>query len=119
MSKRSQWIKTLRLDCAISQNWRCHYCKRPMTEPGSADRAVTLEHRVPRSLGGKDNFDNCVAACRECNTNKSDALEDEFYRPSAPPTKAPRQHDDAAAARELRKRRERSTMWRQSTALVT
>jgi hypothetical protein len=27
----------------------------------------TIDHVVPRSLGGKKSFENCVCACRECN----------------------------------------------------
>lgn len=32
-----------------------------------ADNDATIEHLVPRVLGGRDTRDNLVAACHECN----------------------------------------------------
>lgn len=39
----------------------CHYC---------GDEATTADHVIPRSLGGSDDMDNLVAACRSCNSRK-------------------------------------------------
>jgi len=44
---------------------RCAYCGR---------RADTIDHVVPRSRGGRHTWDNCVAACRVCNSRKADRL---------------------------------------------
>jgi 5-methylcytosine-specific restriction endonuclease McrA len=44
---------------------RCAYCGR---------RADTIDHVVPRSRGGAHDWDNCVAACRACNSRKADRL---------------------------------------------
>lgn len=44
---------------------RCQYCGR---------RADTIDHVVPRSRGGTHTWDNCVAACRVCNSRKADRL---------------------------------------------
>jgi 5-methylcytosine-specific restriction endonuclease McrA len=44
---------------------RCAYCKK---------RADTIDHVVPRSRGGAHDWDNCVAACRGCNSRKADKL---------------------------------------------
>lgn len=44
---------------------RCAYCGR---------RADTIDHVVPRSRGGEHTWDNCVAACRGCNSRKADRL---------------------------------------------
>jgi 5-methylcytosine-specific restriction endonuclease McrA len=48
---------------------RCGYCGR---------RADTIDHVVPRSRGGEHTWDNCVAACRSCNSRKADRLLDEL-----------------------------------------
>lgn len=42
---------------------RCVYC---------GDRAgdLTLDHVIPRSKGGKTDFENCVACCKTCNDRK-------------------------------------------------
>ncbi len=41
----------------------CQYC-------GKTHKELTLDHIIPRSLGGKTNWLNVVAACRICNTRK-------------------------------------------------
>ena len=43
----------------------CQYC-------GAA--AESIDHVVPRSRGGKHEWDNVVAACRRCNSQKRDRL---------------------------------------------
>ena len=48
---------------------RCAYCTR---------RADTIDHVVPRSRGGAHSWENCVAACRTCNSRKADRLLDEL-----------------------------------------
>lgn len=47
-------------------NMTCQYCG---AKPGSAE--LTIDHVVPRSLGGMSTWDNCVLACIKCNTKKA------------------------------------------------
>lgn len=42
---------------------RCAYCGRS---------ATTIDHVQPKSRGGKDTWENLVAACLRCNNKKSD-----------------------------------------------
>ena len=51
----------------------CIYCGTPLTI-----QAVTYDHIIPRSLGGKRSMDNIVIACETCNTAKSSLSVDEF-----------------------------------------
>ncbi len=48
---------------------RCAYCDK---------RADTIDHVVPRSRGGQHTWENCVAACRSCNSRKADRLLEEL-----------------------------------------
>ncbi|MFP5020212.1 HNH endonuclease [Pseudonocardia phyllosphaerae] len=48
---------------------RCAYCSR---------RADTIDHVIPRSRGGQHSWENCVAACRACNSKKADRLIEEI-----------------------------------------
>lgn len=48
---------------------RCAYCMR---------KADTIDHVVPRSRGGGHTWENCVAACRTCNSKKADRLLEEL-----------------------------------------
>jgi 5-methylcytosine-specific restriction endonuclease McrA len=59
---------------------RCQYCGK---------RAESIDHVVPRSRGGEHIWENVVAACRRCNTNKRDRLLEDSgmhlrRRPEAP-----------------------------------
>jgi 5-methylcytosine-specific restriction endonuclease McrA len=62
---------------------RCAYCGR---------RADTIDHVVPRSRGGGHTWENCVAACRTCNSRKADRLLTELgwslERPPRPPSRS-------------------------------
>jgi 5-methylcytosine-specific restriction endonuclease McrA len=46
-------------------NHTCQYC-------GHVGGDLTLDHVTPRSKGGKNSWENIVAACRECNSKKRD-----------------------------------------------
>ena len=63
---------------------RCQYC--------GSTRALTIDHVIPRSKGGKDTWENMVAACSSCNIRKgSQSLEQTGMklakRPAAPMNK--------------------------------
>jgi len=42
----------------------CQYC--------GAKKALTLDHVIPKSKGGKTNWQNLITACHRCNTLKGD-----------------------------------------------
>jgi len=42
---------------------RCQYC-------GRTDRPLTVDHVLPKHLGGRDSWENLVCACVECNNIK-------------------------------------------------
>jgi 5-methylcytosine-specific restriction endonuclease McrA len=44
----------------------CQYCSRALLA-----KQATIDHIVPRALGGKDSFSNCVTACSDCNLKKA------------------------------------------------
>ena len=46
---------------------RCQYCAKQATP-------LTIDHIVPKNKGGKDSWENLVAACSKCNTRKGDTL---------------------------------------------
>lgn len=43
----------------------CQYC-------GKKEGAMTVDHVVPRSAGGRDTWENLVCACSPCNNRKGD-----------------------------------------------
>ena len=48
----------------------CQYC-------GRKEKKMTVDHVVPESRGGKTDFENCVAACKKCNSTKGDKTPNE------------------------------------------
>ena len=52
-------------------NYLCEYCHS--SERLSASR-FTVDHLVPRSLGGSDAIDNLTLACRRCNERRYNFL---------------------------------------------
>lgn len=47
----------------VRDRYTCAYC-------GSRARTLTIDHVMPVSRGGKTDFDNCVACCTACNSQK-------------------------------------------------
>jgi 5-methylcytosine-specific restriction endonuclease McrA len=65
----------------VRDNHKCAYCGKP---------ATTIDHIVPKSKGGNNSYENCVASCLKCNGQKSNltlhesglVLRHEPYQPS-------------------------------------
>ncbi|NCO52979.1 MAG: HNH endonuclease [Deltaproteobacteria bacterium] len=47
----------------------CHYCGQRVPP-----KELTLDHVVPLARGGRSSKNNCVPACKTCNTKKRDLL---------------------------------------------
>jgi 5-methylcytosine-specific restriction endonuclease McrA len=48
-------------------NYLCEYCHSP--ERISANR-FTVDHLLPKSIGGSDDINNLALACRRCNERR-------------------------------------------------
>lgn len=57
------WYQVLMKD-----NWTCCSCKRSAKEHGIV---LHVDHKLPRSLGGKDELQNLQTLCLKCNLGKS------------------------------------------------
>jgi 5-methylcytosine-specific restriction endonuclease McrA len=72
----SSWKKQ-RLIVLRRDSYICAYCGEPANE---------VDHIQPRVIGGTDDLDNLVAACRRCNSSKGKRSEALFLaRTSTPP----------------------------------
>lgn len=56
-----------RFDVFKRDDFTCQYCGRK-----SPEVILEVDHIVPVSRGGRDNFENLTTSCRECNRGKSD-----------------------------------------------
>ena len=50
----------------------CQYCGRQPTA-----EELSIDHVVPRCMGGESTWENCVLACLDCNRRKADQTPDE------------------------------------------
>lgn len=50
-------------------NYICQYCSKQLNS-----KSATIDHIIPRSKGGKNNWVNTVVACRDCNCKKGSML---------------------------------------------
>ena len=69
-------IQKLRKKLSIKQDNLCYYCgvemkNYPGNDKGRGDQC-TLDHILPKSKGGDNNFLNVVASCANCNRKKGD-----------------------------------------------
>jgi 5-methylcytosine-specific restriction endonuclease McrA len=61
-----------RKNILLRDRYSCQFCGRVL--PASE---LTLDHVVPRSRGGRTDWDNLVACCHPCNNRKGDRLPEE------------------------------------------
>lgn len=74
MSSNGMWIRPERRRLIYERDrWRCRHCGgKVTTHPGP--RRATLDHDLPRSLGGTHCSDNLLTACLSCNSSRKDLL---------------------------------------------
>ena len=63
-------IKNIRAALYAAQNGKCHYCGERMSWTPERDDSLTLDHIIPRALGGTNAQTNLIACCRDCNNRK-------------------------------------------------
>jgi 5-methylcytosine-specific restriction endonuclease McrA len=71
------WRK-LRLVILARDQWTCHYCQQPAT---SIDHVIPVSQAPDQAL----NPENCVAACKRCNSSKGSRSAGVFLAPAFTP----------------------------------
>lgn len=87
---RHRAVKFSKINVLYRDDFVCQYCGyKGENGLGHKQKKMTIDHVHPVSKGGKTSFDNCVAACGECNSKKGNHLLQEvemvlMKKPSAP-----------------------------------
>lgn len=71
--------KFTRKNMYLRDQHECQYCAQPF--PGEK---LTIDHVIPRSLGGGTSWENCVTACKKCNSHKGSKLIKPIREPVKP-----------------------------------
>jgi len=62
---RKKPVKFSRQNIYIRDNYSCQYCGRKLSP-----EELTYDHVIPKSKGGKTEWENIVTCCPECNRKK-------------------------------------------------
>lgn len=63
----------IRFEVLERDKFTCRYCGR-----SSLEAKLEIDHKIPRSKGGQNSFDNYITSCKECNLGKGDVILNEF-----------------------------------------
>lgn len=58
----------------LRDSYKCQYCSERFPTPD-----LSMDHVIPRSLGGKLEWENTVTSCRKCNGRKGSLLPSELH----------------------------------------
>lgn len=86
VSRPRQQLKLTRREVFRRDNYTCQYCGKKTGE-------LTIDHVIPRHMGGRHIWNNVVAACAACNHRKGGRKMEEagmrlLHHPSEPPSSA-------------------------------
>lgn len=66
--------------------WICHYCGRWFGRNQRGQKECTVDHVIPRALGGPNAPWNYVISCNACNNAKGNRTYEDFTgKPELPP----------------------------------
>jgi 5-methylcytosine-specific restriction endonuclease McrA len=65
MMRRRRTPRFSKTNLYLRDLYTCQYCSTKFNRPD-----LTLDHVIPLSHGGKTNWTNIVAACKDCNSRK-------------------------------------------------
>ncbi|MCL6628389.1 MAG: HNH endonuclease [Armatimonadetes bacterium] len=63
-------LRLSRRSILARDNYTCQYC-------GHQSKDLTIDHLIPKRLGGKSTWENLVCCCKKCNAKKGDKTLDQ------------------------------------------
>ncbi len=85
---RFGFVRCTRRNVLLRDRFQCQYCGVKCREG-----AISIDHVMPRSRGGKTSWTNVVAACHTCNRRKGSLTPEEAGMPLRKPPKRPTWRD--------------------------
>jgi 5-methylcytosine-specific restriction endonuclease McrA len=76
--KRSNTYKIAnKRNILVRDKFKCQYCGEKLSM-----KTATIDHVHPRSKGGENTIENCIASCKKCNNAKGDTALSVFEQSS-------------------------------------
>ena len=72
-------VRFSRANMYLRDLYQCQYC----ADTFSHDE-LTIDHVIPRAMGGVTSWENCVTACKPCNSDKGHKLRKPIRMPFKP-----------------------------------
>lgn len=66
-------VQLSRMNIFRRDSYRCLYC--------NSHKDLTIDHVIPKSMGGKDSWENLATACHACNSKKGNQMPEEALMP--------------------------------------
>ncbi len=104
-----------RTQLSEAQNHRCCWCGKHMVFIPNRKDSATIEHVIPRSMGGADHPDNYAVACGGCNTARGNMPAEEFMMRRGTMAVSKRKHEEAEKLTIINELREKFGVHRVST----
>lgn len=102
-----------RIQLAIAQSWRCHWCHQTCCEAVGWMNTATVEHVQPQSLGGPSEPWNTVMSCHRCNVLRDTSPWEDFALRASKLAADTRTVGEAKLANlRAKRRRRRERTWR-------
>jgi hypothetical protein len=70
VKRRAPISATLRFEIFQRDNFTCQYCGATKDDGAKLE----LDHKIPYSAGGKDEYANLITSCKTCNLGKSNKI---------------------------------------------
>jgi 5-methylcytosine-specific restriction endonuclease McrA len=84
INRRRPRVALTKKNVLLRDEYRCAYCG------AKGDRAMTVDHVLPSSRGGRSAWENLVACCAACNNRKRDRTPEEAGMPLRVKPREPR-----------------------------
>ena len=72
-------VNFTRRNIYLRDGFKCQYCLKILST-----EQLTIDHVIPKSIGGGTRWDNVVAACHRCNLRKGASIEKPVKKPYEP-----------------------------------
>ena len=74
-----KYVKFTRSNLFLRDMYQCQFCEDVFNK-----NDLTIDHVIPKSMGGTTTWENCVTACKSCNWDKGSKLTKPVREPFRP-----------------------------------